>query len=84
MFTVFYHPEKAVYINYFLSLICAGKMVNQDNCGNGTIRSNKKHTINNAHKSLKITAIGDGMVGKTCLLITFTKKRFPDEYVPTV
>lgn len=40
--------------------------------------------IPNRVRPIKITAVGDGMVGKTCMLITYTSRRFPTEYVPTV
>lgn len=46
-----------------------------------TLRSSKKCS---KLRPLKITAVGDGMVGKTCMLITYTTKQFPMEYVPTV
>ncbi|CAG9771245.1 unnamed protein product [Ceutorhynchus assimilis] len=34
--------------------------------------------------NIKITAVGDGVVGKTCLLTTYVTGEFPEEYVPTV
>lgn len=43
-------------------------------------------TVNNLkfHNLKKIIVVGDGAVGKTCLLVVFQKKEFPHYYIPTV
>lgn len=49
--------------------------------GNNNKESKKPIT---RHRAIKVTTIGDGTVGKTCMLITYTTKEFPPDYVPTV
>ncbi|XP_018014728.1 cell division control protein 42 homolog [Hyalella azteca] len=45
---------------------------------------NRKTICPATGKDMKVIVVGDGMVGKTCLLVTHIKGVFPKDYEPTV
>eukprot|EP00689_Sawyeria_marylandensis_P003727 EC826328.1.p1 GENE.EC826328.1~~EC826328.1.p1 ORF type:complete len:224 (+),score=112.68 EC826328.1:31-702(+) len=47
-----------------------------------TNNENEKKTLTNV--PIKCVIVGDGAVGKTCLLWVYAKDEFPEDYVPTI
>ena len=45
---------------------------------------NMNQGIPNLQNTIKCVVVGDGAVGKTCLLNTYARNTFPETYEPTV
>jgi GTPase SAR1 family protein len=48
------------------------------------LKNTESTNLKAANDELKLVIVGDGYIGKTCMLWSFVYKKFPTGYVPTV
>ena len=57
---------------------------NYNNQNKNNVEMTDACDASNSVKELKLVVVGDGYIGKTCMLWSFVYKKFPQGYVPTI